>query len=72
MLDNIFNLFSERRAIQKDNVASFGSIKSEVTVRYPNSVVYKTWTYNLKLPAFMYTHRENVQKQSKTEKQEKI
>lgn len=60
MLDNIFNLFSERKAVEKDNVSSFGSIKLEVPVRYPGSVVYKTCINNLKLPAFMYTHRENV------------
>lgn len=61
MLGNIFNLFSERRDIEKDNVASFGSIKLEVPVRYPGSVVYKMCTYNLKLPTFMYTHRKCIE-----------
>lgn len=41
MLDNVFNQFSERRAVEKDNVAHSGSINLQVALRHVGSIVYK-------------------------------
>lgn len=39
----------------------FGSIKLELATRYSGIIVCEMFTYKLKLPAFIYTHRENLQ-----------
>lgn len=41
MLDNVFNQFSERRAVEKDNVAHSGSINLQAALRHVGSIVYK-------------------------------
>lgn len=69
MLDDVFNQFSEQlRRIH--NMASFGSVELEVSMIHLGSIFYKMCSCNLKLPKFMYTHKENVR--TRIQKRENI
>lgn len=66
MLDDVCNQFSEQlRRI--NNMESFGSIELEVPIIHSGSIFYKMCSCNLKLPEFMYTHKENVRDRKKKE-----
>lgn len=51
--------------LRTNNVARFGSVELEVPVIYSGSIFYKMYTFNLKMPAFMYMPREKVLSQHK-------